>query len=710
LLLDITSEMAENGRDGVLLIGPHTTVRDAVSRYPGIEAVFDKYGLGGCGGPGGPPEPIGFFARVHQVDPPALLRELNEFASRREEAVDLPVVEKRPERKRELYFVALAISLLLAVLAGFPLGIVAALGGAGDIGLGARWTPLIQAHGHLQVIGFAGLFIAGVAFHVLPRFKQTELRLPWLALPAIGLIASGVVLRSAVQPWAGASPFSEALVLSGALELAGAGAFAAVVWATLRPVSRKTYDWYILAATGWLVAASAANVVVLADLRGSGAAVIPAAQNGPLLAMQIFGFLTLFILGVSLRVLPHFLSLRPPAVRPMLPALALYNLGLISLTGSGWLEAYGGAAMPAPVTTAGVYLIAAGVLLFALSLKIYLPATAPDEAAGAPKAHIPLIRAAYVWLAAAIGIEVWLATSTGVFGAGDPAFLQAGAARHALALGFITQMIFGVGARALPVFAGKQLHSPRLMLVIFVLINSAAAMRAGSATLEWGSVAGRYDHIAASGALGLAAVTLFGYNIMRTVLAPRPRPARAEDGMQQKTFVLSESSIVAGVLTNVPGSLELLIRYGFKPLADPEMRARVTPHVTLGMACAMHAIDPAALISDLKRLQAGDTAPQREVSAEQRIMNALRNCTDPEIPVNIVDLGLVYEVDADGGRARVKLGLTSPDCPAAPQLLAEVTQTLKELGFEDVKVELVQDPPWQASRMSPAARMALGRQ
>jgi hypothetical protein len=60
---------------------------------------------------------------------------------------------------------------------------------------------------------------------------------------------------------------------------------------------------------------------------------------------------------------------------------------------------------------------------------------------------------------------------------------------------------------------------------------------------------------------------------------------------------------VADVLANIPGSLELLISYGFAPLADPQLRARITPTVTLGSVCAMQGQDVASVIGDLNRLQ-----------------------------------------------------------------------------------------------------------
>jgi metal-sulfur cluster biosynthetic enzyme len=76
--------------------------------------------------------------------------------------------------------------------------------------------------------------------------------------------------------------------------------------------------------------------------------------------------------------------------------------------------------------------------------------------------------------------------------------------------------------------------------------------------------------------------------------------------------------------------------------------------------------------------------------------------------VNIVDLGLVCEVEANERRASIKVTLTSPDCPMADQVLSDVTDRVRKLGFDEVDVRLVREPAWQPARMTPAARQALG--
>ena len=95
---------------------------------------------------------------------------------------------------------------------------------------------------------------------------------------------------------------------------------------------------------------------------------------------------------------------------------------------------------------------------------------------------------------------------------------------------------------------------------------------------------------------------------------------------------------------------------------------------------------------------------------EAEVIEALRTCFDPEIPVNIYELGLIYGVKVDpSGAVEIKMTLTSPHCPAAQSLPSEAEAKAKAVsGVTDVKVEVVWDPPWDPSRMSEAAKLQLG--
>jgi FeS assembly SUF system protein len=94
----------------------------------------------------------------------------------------------------------------------------------------------------------------------------------------------------------------------------------------------------------------------------------------------------------------------------------------------------------------------------------------------------------------------------------------------------------------------------------------------------------------------------------------------------------------------------------------------------------------------------------------ERVTATLRSIFDPEMPVNIYDLGLIYEVKADDkGFVSLRMTLTAPNCPVAGSLPAEVQSKVKAVpGVTGVNLELVFDPPWNKGMMSEAAKLALG--
>lgn len=94
----------------------------------------------------------------------------------------------------------------------------------------------------------------------------------------------------------------------------------------------------------------------------------------------------------------------------------------------------------------------------------------------------------------------------------------------------------------------------------------------------------------------------------------------------------------------------------------------------------------------------------------ERILEALQQCYDPEIPVNIVDLGLIYDVQHDdAGNVVVKMTLTTQGCPSAAAIPEQVKLRIGAIEeVRDVQVELVWEPPWNPSMISPAGRQALG--
>ena len=104
------------------------------------------------------------------------------------------------------------------------------------------------------------------------------------------------------------------------------------------------------------------------------------------------------------------------------------------------------------------------------------------------------------------------------------------------------------------------------------------------------------------------------------------------------------------------------------------------------------------------------TGAAGDATLRDKVIDALRTVYDPEIPVNIYELGLIYDIDIDGaGDVAINMTLTAPACPVAGTMPGTVQEAVSAIpGIGKVAVELVWDPPWDQSRMSEAAQLELG--
>ncbi|MGA7181213.1 MAG: SUF system Fe-S cluster assembly protein [Thiobacillaceae bacterium] len=110
---------------------------------------------------------------------------------------------------------------------------------------------------------------------------------------------------------------------------------------------------------------------------------------------------------------------------------------------------------------------------------------------------------------------------------------------------------------------------------------------------------------------------------------------------------------------------------------------------------------------DLLKLAKSSASDSSEL--HNAVIEALKTVYDPEIPVNIYDLGLVYELRIDDGKVDIDMTLTAPGCPVAQTFPATVEERVRAVpGVRDAHVEIVWDPPWEKSRMSELARIELG--
>jgi metal-sulfur cluster biosynthetic enzyme len=94
---------------------------------------------------------------------------------------------------------------------------------------------------------------------------------------------------------------------------------------------------------------------------------------------------------------------------------------------------------------------------------------------------------------------------------------------------------------------------------------------------------------------------------------------------------------------------------------------------------------------------------------EKDVRNALKSVKDPELHLDLVVLGLIYDIEVDEADVHVRMSLTTPFCPVAPQIVEEATQAVLGLeGVENAEIELTFDPPWTPDRIAPLIRSSLG--
>ncbi len=97
------------------------------------------------------------------------------------------------------------------------------------------------------------------------------------------------------------------------------------------------------------------------------------------------------------------------------------------------------------------------------------------------------------------------------------------------------------------------------------------------------------------------------------------------------------------------------------------------------------------------------------MATEQEVVEALREVEDPELGMDIVELGLFYGAEVEGPKVRIRYTLTSMGCPAGPMIQEDIERVVKQIpGVEDVESELTFDPPWTPDRMSDDAKFILG--
>ena len=491
----------------------------------------------------------------------------------RPERAEQPGRAATPQGQQPFALVAplLRAALLLGAAGGFVLASVLSLSLALRLPLGVWWLAVAQAHGHLQVYGWAGLFVIGVAFHFLPRLRGAPLAYPRMVPWLLAALVAALVLRGISQPLlvvaaggaqdgggAWAAVWRVLLVASGLLELAGiAGVLAELGGTALRRGAPAFHArpalwsvWpFLLCAVGSLGLAALLNLSNVFGAAGSGSGgIVPPGGDAANVLLGLFGFLVPMALAMSARALPMYAGLDAFPRRVLWPAALTYAAGLL-LALLGELDTGGDLASGAALGRLGGLGLAlmGGVLVAFIALfgrlmagrgrlpkRVRSLAPAPEQVARGYTRHVAneratfgpyvaLIGSAYGWALLA-GLLLLLDGVSLALGAGTPVTLDA--PRHSLAVGFIALLLAGVSARMIPGFSGGHIASPRWVVALLWLGNAAALLRVGSllaqpALAALGSGGSTLDSalFGLSGPLGLAFAICLAINVW-PALAP----------------------------------------------------------------------------------------------------------------------------------------------------------------------------------------------
>jgi uncharacterized protein involved in response to NO len=452
----------------------------------------------------------------------------------------------------------LKAALVIGASGGFVLAAVLTVTEATGANLGVLWSALVQAHGHLQLYGWAGLFVVGVALHFMPRLRGAPLAAPHRVRWMLGALVTSLVLRVAAEPLVattGAVIWRAALFGSGLLECFAVAALLSMLALTARSCRRAassspelTIAPLVVSAFVSLGAAALVNAFNMAQAAWSPVGIVPAAGDDVNVTLGLFGFLVPMTLAMSVQMLPMYAGIAVFPKRIVLPSAAVYEGGLALLL-------VGTAASGQSGTWAGVVASAGSVLLGAtlvgyVALFVWLmrarerhvprapAATRPPQAGGArhvstmPLAYGPfvsLVASAYLW--ALVGGALLLIDGVvGIIGSAPP--INPDAVRHSITVGYVALLICGVSPRMIPGFSRGRIASPRLVRATLWLGNGAALLRVGALVaapmLAWaGAWARQIDQVAfgLSGPLGLLLAVALAVNLWPALGSPPARQA-----------------------------------------------------------------------------------------------------------------------------------------------------------------------------------------
>jgi len=373
-------------------------------------------------------------------------------------------------------------------------------------GLASLPAAWIQGHGHAQVFGWIGSFILGIGFYSQPSHGRSVVRIP---LTCFVLWTSGVAMRwtASIYGWHWRSMFP----ISAGFELIAVLLFIAAASQHKLPERAQSKRakprmelWMVsvLMGTAGLAALVIFNFIECLRLVNGTLLAFPHALDQKYLVLLAWGFLVPVAWGFSARWLPTFLTIVQPSAPVFCTALFLDLMGVLFGV-SGW-------------TIAATILLTSGSVTIGLALHLTQRPHGTAKVQGIHPSFPSFIRLAYAWLVIAGSMSVWAAIADqhgGIWGA----------SRHALTVGFAATMVFAIGPRILPHFAGfYSIFSKRLMFMSLMFLQTGCTIRVLSEPMAYeGLLPFAWKTLPISGMLELSGVLAFAINIALTFLLGR---------------------------------------------------------------------------------------------------------------------------------------------------------------------------------------------
>ena len=437
-----------------------------------------------------------------------------------------PVHLASAARHEAPYRAFIGASLALGIGGGFLLGLLLPLSRALEWGWGSgdRYPALVQAHGQLQLMGFGGLFIMGMALRLLPRIAARELAFASLAPWMLAAVVTSLVLRALAEPAPDTIVRDGTLIASAALLLAAAGVFTAIVVGTALgrgSQAGSTAIFFTLGSIGY-AAGAILNALQIIDVVHQGLAVASPSKETAMVFTQQYGFTVMFISGIASRMIPAFTGHKRREITSTIAA-GILSVGIAMFAGgTEWAAYRGGSEMNARIGDAGLVLTAVAFALLVWASGAL--ESSPNRVAAASQTQFLFVRAAMCWMLAAAALTLWYAVRALMHGSYADQF-ELDAIRHALTIGVLTMMIMGIGMLIVPEFAGRRLQHPnehRLVMAMLIALNASVAFRIWPAIegIDWLAHT-RYWPMAVAGIAVEAVVVVFGAMFVQSYFEQR---------------------------------------------------------------------------------------------------------------------------------------------------------------------------------------------